>query len=190
MRFPGQLHCSIRCCTNERRRSRIAAAQNRGGLSCQWDLMITLKPMNEEWRACEEFPAYQVSSLGRIRRVVIGGKGRKPALLSGSIRYYGGRPVARMVILRKDGKTYCVRVHRLVLLAFVGPCPEGKVACHFDGNPEHNHVPNLRWDTMKANQQDSLRHGTKHNPPILWQGTAVRHRGGKRYRASTSKAES
>ena len=29
-------------------------------------------------------------------------------------------------------------VHRLVLEAFVGPCPEGMVGCHYDDNPTNN----------------------------------------------------
>lgn len=59
-------------------------------------------------------------------------------------------------------------VHRLVLLAFVGPCPDGMQACHGDGNPLNNRLSNLRWDTPKANQADRLKHGTacrgEHHP--------------------------
>jgi hypothetical protein len=51
-------------------------------------------------------------------------------------------------------------VHRLVLEAFVGLCPEGMQCCHNDGNPANNALSNLRWDTPKANQADRLRHGT------------------------------
>ena len=53
-------------------------------------------------------------------------------------------------------------VHRLVLLAFVGPCPEGMECCHEDGDPSNNKPSNLRWDTRKANYADRVRHGT-HN---------------------------
>jgi hypothetical protein len=52
-------------------------------------------------------------------------------------------------------------VHRLVLVAFVGPRPPGLVCCHNDGNPLNNRVENLRWDTYEANEADKLRHGTK-----------------------------
>ena len=53
-------------------------------------------------------------------------------------------------------------VHRLVLLAFVGPCPEGLQCCHNDGNPANNTLANLRWGTPKSNAADRLKHGT-HN---------------------------
>lgn len=51
-------------------------------------------------------------------------------------------------------------VQRLVLLAFVGPCPEGMQCCHDDGNKTNNRVGNLRWDTPKANAADRDKHGT------------------------------
>lgn len=53
-------------------------------------------------------------------------------------------------------------VHRLVLEAFVGPCPEGMECCHGDGNPANNSLSNLRWDTGSANQADRRKHGTAH----------------------------
>lgn len=52
-------------------------------------------------------------------------------------------------------------VHRLILEAFVGPCPPGMECCHADGDPTNNRLDNLRWDTRKANTADSIRHGTK-----------------------------
>lgn len=52
------------------------------------------------------------------------------------------------------------RVHRLVLEAFVGPCPPGMEACHNDGNPANNALTNLRWDTRQANAADRSLHGT------------------------------
>lgn len=51
-------------------------------------------------------------------------------------------------------------VHRLVLEAFVGPCPEGMQACHNNGNKLDNRPENLRWDTGSNNCQDRRRHGT------------------------------
>ena len=54
------------------------------------------------------------------------------------------------------------RVHRLILAAFVGPCPEGMEGCHDDGTRTNNHLSNLRWDTRGANALDKARHGTDH----------------------------
>lgn len=61
-----------------------------------------------------------------------------------------------------DGKRNCRYVHRLVLEAFVGPCPEGMECCHFpDWNPGNNALSNLRWDTHKGNSGDMRSHGTR-----------------------------
>lgn len=51
-------------------------------------------------------------------------------------------------------------VHRVVLEAFVGPCPEGMECRHVDGNPANNRLDNLAWGTPKENFEDSARHGT------------------------------
>jgi hypothetical protein len=62
--------------------------------------------------------------------------------------------------LNTGGNTTKRLLHRLVLEAFVGPCPAGMQACHNDGNPANNRLGNLRWDTSKANHHDKIRHGT------------------------------
>lgn len=51
-------------------------------------------------------------------------------------------------------------VHRLVLEAFVGPCPEGMECRHLNGNPADNRLENLRWGTHADNMQDRVVHGT------------------------------
>lgn len=52
------------------------------------------------------------------------------------------------------------RVHRLVLEAFIGPCPDGMHGCHKDGIRSNNAVSNLRWGTPESNQRDKRLHGT------------------------------
>lgn len=58
-----------------------------------------------------------------------------------------------------------VRVHRLVLEAFVGPCPEGMECLHWDGDRANNRRHNLRWGTRSENIADAKRHGTFSSPP-------------------------
>lgn len=59
-----------------------------------------------------------------------------------------------------EGRDRMFRVSRLVLLAFIGSCPEGMQACHNNGNSFDNRLENLRWDTPKENQRDRVKHGT------------------------------
>lgn len=50
-------------------------------------------------------------------------------------------------------------VHRLVLLAFVGPCPDGLVTRHLDGDAKNNAVSNLAYGTHQQNMEDRRAHG-------------------------------
>lgn len=51
------------------------------------------------------------------------------------------------------GKKY--KVHRLVLEAFVGPCPEGMECDHIDRDKLNNHVSNLRWTDRTGNNRNT-----------------------------------
>jgi hypothetical protein len=105
---------------------------------------------------------YQVSDLGYVKS------------LSRRVKCRGGTRSVQEYILkiiqRPDG--YCVvgvkkgmvRLHRLVLLAFVGPCPEGKECRHLDGNRQNNRLTNLCWGTRSENAQDRVRHGWRNQP--------------------------
>ena len=116
--------------------------------------------MLEQWRAIPGFPDYEVSNLGRVRswrkRGAHGGRDSKPRLLVPDLV----KGYAR-VGLCKETKRNPRWVHRLVLEAFVGPCPEGMEARHFpDRTPTNNTVANLSWATHKDNSRDKIAQGT------------------------------
>jgi len=50
-------------------------------------------------------------------------------------------------------------VHRLVMFAYVGPCPAGHEVLHYDGDKQNNNLSNLRYGTRKENMEDMRRHG-------------------------------
>ena len=88
-------------------------------------------------------------------------------ILPGRVRRHGSRPVAVLFNLYLGAKRYkTVRLHRLVLEAFVGPCPAGMEVCHNDGDPTNNRLSNLRCDTHRNNMLDMHGHGTRVNPPV------------------------
>ena len=63
------------------------------------------------------------------------------------------------VQLRKDGKSYCCLVNRLVAQAYI-PNPENKPEVdHRDNNPLNNDADNLRWVTRKENAEHALESG-------------------------------
>jgi HNH endonuclease len=98
----------------------------------------------------------------------------------------GGEPEDSANRLTGDEMLY---VHRLVLSAFVGPCPPGTECCHWDDDKANNNVWNLRWASRSANIKDCVRNGS-HNtarrthcarghayPP---ESTRIRKSGGRR----------
>lgn len=64
--------------------------------------------------------------------------------------------------LSKDNRRRTVRIARLMLEAFVGPCPVGMQARHYpDPNRLNNSLDNLRWGTPKQNAGDRIEHGNQ-----------------------------
>lgn len=114
--------------------------------------------MKEEWRSVVGFEGlYEVSSLGRVKRVAPGkrtfvGRLLRPTRRKGKAYLYVG--------LRRDGGTFYRTVHSLVLTTFKGPCPPGLEARHLNGKGDNNHVENLVWGTQEENCADKVRHGT------------------------------
>lgn len=116
--------------------------------------------MTEKWKAIPGYVGtYEVSDLGRVRGLRrIDGQGRDwPARVLKQKTHRGGH---RTVNLWLNAMTTRFFVHRLVLSAFVGPCPEDMEGCHNNGHAADNRLGNLRWDTHRENVLDMTRHGT------------------------------
>lgn len=108
---------------------------------------------HEEWRPVVGYEGfYEVSDQGRVRSLHRG----EPYVLK-PIKIVSGGYLT--VALSRNNAQTMSRIHRLVLLAFVGEAPDGMVACHNDGDPTNNRLSNLRWDTYSENIHDVVRHG-------------------------------
>jgi len=120
--------------------------------------------VSEHWLPIPDFPGYEVSDHGRVRSYWTLGAGdhynwhiaEKPRRVLHPHVNHG----YAQVILSNDGRRRTCKVHQLVLQAFVGPCPDGMISRHLDGNRKNNHLRNLKWGTYSENMQDSLKHGT------------------------------
>lgn len=124
--------------------------------------------MTTQWRPVVGYEGqYEVSDKGEVRSI---GRWLTKRTRWGSVSqfWHAGRPLQwtdrgegyHEVGLNRGGKQRQMKVHRLVLEAFVGPCPDGMEGCHANGNPADNRLENLRWDTHSSNVADSVEHGT------------------------------
>ena len=121
--------------------------------------------MEESWKAVVGYEGYYlISNIGQVRSIERRVKNRHGWVIRPSVLL---RPVAHpvdghlYVNLCRNSKGKIHKVHRLVLLAFVGPCPEGMECRHFpDQNPTNNNLDNLSWSTRTENQRDRVLNGT------------------------------
>ena len=87
---------------------------------------------------------YEVSNTGDVRRGV--------RVLKQQTTHDGYH---RLTLSKKNVRKN-VTVHRLVLEAFRGPCPEGMQCAHKNGKRDDNRLVNLRWATPESNQKDRI----------------------------------
>lgn len=127
--------------------------------------------MSERWLPVVGYEElYEVSDQGRVRsleRDVLTEGGpqtgwrinrRRERVLKPAIRKgYAG--VCLVQPGERRGRVW--RVHRLMLLAFVGPPPDdaATLACHRDGDHSRNVLDNLYWGTPQQNSNDRDTHG-------------------------------
>lgn len=104
--------------------------------------------MSTERKTLLDWPDCEVSADGKFWR-----HGKEKAVCIGRVGY---KVVQRSV----NNKTKQKYLHRVLLEAFVGPCPDGCEALHINGDRTDNRLSNLRWGTRKENVADAIRHGT------------------------------
>jgi hypothetical protein len=115
----------------------------------------------EVWKPIPDWPEYDVSNYGNVRsyRKFIGHKWiiaiAPQKILKPGINNDG----YLNIVLSREGQSFTYKVHQLVLLAFVGPCPPGHECRHIDGIRNNCHLKNLTWGTHSENMLDKFKHG-------------------------------
>ena len=113
--------------------------------------------IDEIWRVVEGFPAYAVSNLGRVKRILPGQGTRKEPFLKcvPSVNHYYA-----VLHLHIAGKPYAKYLHQLVCEAFNGKAPTPlHIIAHNDGDSTNCRADNLRWATRRENEADKVIHG-------------------------------
>ena len=106
----------------------------------------TTIPDAPTWQPIPDWPRYEASSAGDIRRAVDGTNSRAGHILKHSIAKSGYASVSMC-----DGRRRKTQlVHRLVAATFFGPA-EGRWVHHKDTCRTHNHVDNLEYTTPQGN---------------------------------------
>ena len=114
-----------------------------------------------EWRPVIGYEGlYEVSRFGRVRALFPWRELKSGRIVPGTTTPKG----YAVVSLSRGGIPREMRVHRLVLEAFVGPAPRGHETGHRNGVPNDNRLENLRWITSKENTADTKRLGRWKDP--------------------------
>lgn len=113
----------------------------------------------ETWKPVPGWESsYEVSDLGRVRSLP-----RRVASSYGSTSWNRGRVLAQSKVCGYPGVSLGrgkrANVHRLVAAAFLGPCPDGMLVRHLDGDRANSVVSNLAYGTHRENEADKYRHG-------------------------------
>ena len=106
---------------------------------------------DEVWRPIPKYESYFVSNIGRVISIKRGTPRLRRQTTSKGYKF---------VSLWQEGRNHTGRVHRLVLSAFIGACPDGCEGSHKDGNRDNNCLDNLIWESGKENAKRKHEHGT------------------------------
>lgn len=99
--------------------------------------------MEEVWKNVDNYENYQVSNLGRVKRIT----GNKERILKNYLNTKG----YAYVVFFKNNKRKNIYIHRLVAQAFIPNSDNLPIINHKDENKTNNHVENLEWCSYKYN---------------------------------------
>jgi hypothetical protein len=107
---------------------------------------------------------YQVSDLGRVKSLplTVIDSNQRPMLLRGRLLKIVPNPYGYGHV-QMPGRKTMMKVHQLVLAAFVGPKQPGMITRHLNGDRLDNRLVNLAYGTPSENNFDKVSHGTDHN---------------------------
>jgi len=121
--------------------------------------------MTEEiWKAVPGFANYEVSNLGQVRNI------KTSRILKPIVSYSNSKDYLKVTLYPGQVKEY---IHRLVLLAFIGPPPDGQgFGCHLHDDSFDNRLSELAWGSREENERMKYNYKQAHAVPLLERGDA------------------
>lgn len=117
-----------------------------------------MEETEEKWKQVKDFPNYEISTLGKLRRINLCKNSLKGL---GFLNPKAGNQGYCKVTLYNLGKKIYKTIHSLVADAFLGRIPDGKEINHIDGNKSNNCITNLEYVTPKENVLHAIKTGLK-----------------------------
>jgi hypothetical protein len=113
----------------------------------------------EKWKKIPGYSLYEASDMGNIKTFNWKNKGiekiMSPAL--------DGTGYLRTMLKNDNGKTHTIKVHRIILLTFVGEPKEEQECNHKNGIRSDNRLINLEWVSHSKNLSHSFHIGLSDN---------------------------
>lgn len=108
--------------------------------------------LDEQWKDINEFPNYEISNFGNVRRKEDG------FMLKPFINENG---YFRISLTNENKHSKKFYVHRLVAIAFLPNNKNKKTVNHINNDCKDNHFTNLEWSTMKEQNQHKFKNNRK-----------------------------
>jgi len=105
--------------------------------------------MKEEWRSIKDYPDYEISDMGRIRRCTDSNRSPSGTIIKPDTVMRDGY---RTVRLWHNGKCFHLWVYRLVSNTFIGAIPPGYVRHHKDEDKTNDNLNNIEYVTQNSHR--------------------------------------
>ena len=112
-----------------------------------------------EYRSLPDLPGYSFGSNGSVWACWTRGRNPRPSGTYHPLKLFPTPDGYFITRFKTAAGMKTLKISHLILLAFVGPRPEGTEARHLNGIRDDNRATNLAWGTKSQNEIDKVLHG-------------------------------
>ncbi len=112
-----------------------------------------------EYRSLPQLSGYHFGSDGTVWACWTRGRNPRPSGTPKPMKLFPTPDGYLITRFKTASGMKTLKISHLILLAFVGPRPEGTEARHLNAVRDDNRASNLAWGTKSQNEIDKVRHG-------------------------------